>query len=99
MKTLANFNNFELYLLLYIVGINIFTFIIYGLDKRKARKQSYRISELTLILLGLIGGALGGLMAMVIFKHKLSKGLFRLGIPIIIIVNKITELLIFNYIK
>lgn len=99
MKFLSDFNDYELYFLFYIVGINLLTFIVYGVDKRKAKKKKHRIPEITLIFLSLIGGGLGGLMGMVIFKHKLSKRLFYIGIPIIIILNKITELIIFNYIK
>lgn len=99
MKFLSNFNTYEFYLLVYILGINLLTFIVYGVDKIKAKNKSYRIQEITLILLSLIGGGVGALMAMVVFKHKLSKKLFYIGIPMIIILNKIFQLALLNYIK
>lgn len=99
MNILSNFNAQETYFLGYLILINLITFIIYGIDKDKARNKQWRIPESTLMLLGLIGGALGGLMAMVIFKHKLSKALFYIGIPLIIIINMISELAILNYLR
>lgn len=99
MKILTNFNNYEYFLILYIAIINIITFIAYGIDKSKAQNKQWRISEFTLIFLGVIGGGVGGLMAMVIFKHKLSKALFYIGLPVIIVVNKIMELAILSFLR
>lgn len=99
MNLFPNFNNYELYFLIYIVLINSITFMVYGADKNRARNKQWRIPELTLILLCLIGGAIGGLISMVIYKHKLSKKRFYIGVPLIIIINKTLELIIFNYIK
>ena len=99
MKFLYVFNDYELYFSLYVVGINIITFIVYGIDKTRAKNKSYRIPEVNLILLSLIGGGVGALMAMVIYKHKLSKKLFYIGIPLIIILNKFLELVILSYIR
>ena len=48
------------------------TFFIFGIDKLKAKRDSYRISEKTLITICAIGGALGGLLGMMIFHHKTS---------------------------
>lgn len=99
MKILSNFNNQEIYFLGYLILINIITFIAYGVDKSKSRNKQWRIPESTLIFLGLIGGAIGGLMAMVIFKHKLSKKSFYMGLPLIIVLNIIMELVIFSYLR
>ena len=99
MKILWNFNNKELYFILYLLIINLLAFITFALDKRKAMKKDFRVPEATLLFLSLLGGGLGGLMAMVIFKHKLSKKLFYIGLPVIIISNIIIELMIINYIK
>lgn len=96
---LSNFNNHELYFITYLISINLISFLVYALDKKKAKNKEWRIPESTLILLSIIGGALGGLMAMAIFKHKLSKKIFYIGIPLIIIINKIVELVIFNYLR
>ena len=54
----------------YLVIINVVTFLIYGIDKRKAVKHKYRISEKTLILMALIGGSIGALIGMKVFRHK-----------------------------
>lgn len=99
MKVLSNFNSQEIYFLAYLLLINIITFISYGIDKSKARNKSWRISEFTLIFISIIGGGLGGLVAMVVFKHKLSKKSFYIGLPLIIILNAIVELIIFNYLR
>ena len=99
MKFLSNFNNYELSFIFYLTLINIITFITYGVDKSKAKRKQWRIPEFTLILLSLIGGGIGALIAMVVYKHKLSKKSFYLGIPFIIIFNRILELAILNYIR
>lgn len=57
----------------YLVFISLITFILYALDKRKAKYNTWRISEATLLFLSLCGGAFGGLPAMLIFRHKTKK--------------------------
>lgn len=75
------------YLYLYILLINIITFGVFALDKKKAKKKQWRIPESTLLLLSLIGGSLGGLLAMKIVKHKTQKIKFVIGVPFLLIVN------------
>ncbi|HSH36277.1 DUF1294 domain-containing protein [Schnuerera sp.] len=99
MNILANFNNKETTFLIYIFIINTISFLVFGLDKAKAKKNNWRISEFNLILLALLGGSTGALLGMMIFKHKISKAKFYIGIPLILILNKILELIIFNSIK
>lgn len=99
MDILSKLNTHEIYFITYLVLINLISFLVYGVDKKKAKNKQWRIPESTLIFLSLIGGGLGGLIAMVIFKHKLSKKLFYIGLPIIIIINKIVELAIFNLLR
>lgn len=72
---------------------------MFGIDKRKAKRKEWRISEATLFGVSIFGGAIGSLVGMVVFKHKLSKKPFYIGIPLIIIITKIIELIIFNYIR
>ncbi len=57
----------------YLLTINIITFIIYAVDKYKAINKKRRISELTLFFLGFIGGAVGAMLSMFIFRHKTKK--------------------------
>lgn len=63
-------------LLLYFLFINIFVFILAGYDKYLARKNKRRISENTLFFLEAIGGTIGLLFAMLLFRHKTSKTSF-----------------------
>lgn len=64
------------YYFYYYLTLNIIMFILYGMDKRKARKHQWRIPEKTLILGSLFGGALGSSLGMMIFHHKTRKPVF-----------------------
>ena len=83
-------------ILYYLIFINIFTFIIFGIDKYKAIKNMYRIKEKTLFSLSIIGGALGALFGMKIFRHKTLKPSFKYGIPIIAFIDLIIIIYILN---
>ena len=54
----------------YFAAMSLLTFFAYGIDKLKAKKGAWRISEKTLLGLGAVGGALGGLLGMNAFRHK-----------------------------
>ena len=68
-------------LIIYLIGINIVTFLIYGIDKWKARRGKWRIPEDTLIWLAIAGGSIGALLGMYLFHHKTQHKKFTLGIP------------------
>ena len=53
-----------------LIVINVITFLIYGIDKWKAKQGSWRISEATLLLLAIIGGSIGALLGMQVWHHK-----------------------------
>lgn len=74
------------YLYIWLIIINIITFAVFGIDKKKAIDGKFRISELTLFVLSFLGGSLGGLAAMHVFHHKTKKWYFKFGIPLILIV-------------
>ena len=57
-------------LLYYLIFINVVTFLVYGIDKWKAKQGSWRISEATLLILAAIGGSIGALLGMKIWHHK-----------------------------
>ena len=57
-------------LLYYLIVINIVTFLVYGIDKWKAKQGSWRISEATLLILAVIGGSIGALLGMKVWRHK-----------------------------
>ena len=71
----------------YLIIINILSFIIYGIDKLKAIKKKERISEKTLILIGILGGSIGSLIGMNLFRHKTKKLKFIISLPLILIIH------------
>lgn len=73
--------------IIYVILINITAFITNGIDKRKAKKNRFRIKEATLLLLALIGGSVGALFGMYTFRHKTKKWYFKFGIPMILILQ------------
>lgn len=75
------------YINIYIGIINILTFLIFGIDKYKAKKDYSRISERALFLLCFIGGGIGGFIGMYTFRHKMKKWYFNLLVPISIVVG------------
>ena len=80
-------------LTLYLVIINVITFVIFGVDKYKAIRQEWRIRESTLLGLALIGGSIGGWLAMYTFHHKTKKVKFFVGIPVILVI----QIVVFGY--
>ena len=72
-----------------IVIINIVTFIIYGIDKYKAKKGKWRIPENSLIGLAIIGGSIGAYLGMRVWHHKTMHLKFKYGIPLIIVIQLI----------
>lgn len=74
-------------LLVYCLFINLITFVLFYLDKKRARNRQWRIPESTLLFASLLGGALGGLIGMNLFRHKTKKMKFTIGMPLILIVN------------
>ena len=69
----------------YLLAVNIATFFLYGIDKYKARKGQWRISEATLLLMAVIGGSIGAWAGMRLWHHKTKHKKFKYGIPVIII--------------
>ncbi len=80
-------DNFINYSVLYLIIINLITFIFFWNDKRRSKKDAWRIPEKTLLGLCLMGGSIGGFMAMRLFHHKTKHFLFAWGIPIILILQ------------
>ena len=72
-----------IYLLNYLVIINIIAFIVYGIDKLKAKRGKWRITEATLLLLAIIGGSIGAWCGVKVWHHKTLHKKFRYGIPLI----------------
>ena len=68
----------------YLLAVNIATFFLYGIDKYKAKKGRWRISENTLLLMAVIGGSIGAWAGMRLWHHKTMHKKFKYGIPLII---------------
>ena len=73
----------------YLFIINIITFAIYGIDKYNAVHHKFRIRIVTLLFLAVIGGSIGALLAMYIFRHKTKKWYFTVVVPLILIAQVI----------
>ncbi|MBP3371705.1 MAG: DUF1294 domain-containing protein [Clostridia bacterium] len=71
--------------LLYLVIINICALLVYGLDKLKAKRSARRIPEKTLFALAFLGGGVGALCGMYVFRHKTQHKSFVYGIPAILL--------------
>ena len=74
-------------LLIYITLVSVITFIVFGIDKLKAKKSWWRIPESTLMILAIIGGSIGALFGMYVFHHKTLHKKFTIGIPMILILQ------------
>lgn len=74
-------------LLVYLIAVNIVAFLIMGIDKYKAQRHKWRISELSIFTVGFAGGGLGIFLGMVFFHHKTKHLKFTLGIPFILLLN------------
>lgn len=87
---------FEKCILVYLIIINLISFIIFALDKLYAIKKKWRYKEVTLLGLCFCGGSLGGFLAMHLFKHKTKKKVFVISIPLMMIIQ--IMVIIINYI-
>ena len=74
-------------IVIYFVIINLFGFFIMWLDKRKAKKGSWRIPEKTLFIITALGGGIGTTAGMYAFRHKTQKVQFVIGFPLITILE------------
>ena len=70
-----------------LLAFNLITFVIYGIDKLKAKKSKWRISEAALLLLALIGGSVGAWLGLKVWRHKTQHKKFYIGIPVIMVVH------------
>lgn len=82
------------YILIYLLVINLITILVYGADKARARRGKWRISEATLLFMALIGGSVGALLGMYFFHHKTKHLKFKIGVPIILILQIIATIVI-----
>ena len=77
----------RLYLLVYLVIINIITFLAFAYDKYRAKNDGWRIKNFFLLGLSFLGGSLGGLLGMKFLRHKSKKSYYRLGLPLMVLLQ------------
>lgn len=82
--------------IIYLAAINVITFIVYGIDKWKAKNNRWRISESSLLTLAAIGGSVGAWMGMQTFHHKTLHNKFRYGVPAILLLQLIVAFYVFS---
>ncbi len=84
-------------LLVFLAIINILAFLLMGLDKAKAVFGKYRISEKGLLIPGLLGGAVGMVLGMLVFRHKVKKTKFIIPAVLVFLLNLVYFYLIYLY--
>lgn len=89
-------NDITKYFILYLIIINIIAFVSMYIDKRKAKYGKWRIQEQSLFILALIGGSIGAIIGMYTFRHKTKKLRFSVGFPIILILQIVLIISIWN---
>ena len=77
----------DLSLTYYLLAINAVTFIIYGIDKYKAKNAKWRIPEATLLLMAVIGGSVGAWLGLKVWHHKTMHKKFKYGLPAILMIQ------------
>ena len=82
--------------LIYLIGINLAGFIIMGVDKKRAIRGAWRISEASLFLTALLGGSLECILGMQHFRHKTKHWYFKYGMPAILVVQVLLFVLLFR---
>ena len=85
-------------LIYYLLAVNVLTFIVYGVDKWKARRGRWRVPEASLLGLAALGGSVGAWLAMQLFRHKTQKKKFRYGVPVLFVLQVAAVVLFINMI-
>lgn len=70
-----------------LAAVNLLAFALYGVDKVKAKKGAWRIPEATLLLVAFLGGSVGALLGMEVFRHKTRHAKFRILVPLFLILH------------
>lgn len=72
------------FVIIVIAAVNLLSFTLFGIDKWKAKRHLWRIPESVLLLSAAIGGSIGALLAMFLFRHKTQHKKFTIGVPVIL---------------
>ena len=83
-------------MLIYLLIINALSFLLMLIDKQKAKKDCWRIPEKTLMAVAILGGSLGGIAGMKLFRHKTKHPKFSIGLPVILAVQILLAVIILS---
>lgn len=84
----------QTFLIGYPIVINVIGFLLMGIDKFRAKRRGFRIPEATLFIIAIIGGSIGSLLGMHIFRHKTRHRSFTIGMPVILVIQIIFVLIL-----
>lgn len=84
-----------IYIIKEILIVSILTIILFGIDKLAAKSNGQRLSEEFLIVICILGGAIGGSIGMLLFNHKTKKENFRKTIPVLALIYLLILLVLF----
>ena len=76
-----------LIVLIYLLVINLCGFALMGIDKKRAIRGAWRISEASLFMVAILGGSIGSILGMQLFRHKTKHWYFKYGMPAILILQ------------
>lgn len=79
----------------YLVILNVLTFLLYGIDKWKAKRSRWRIPESALLGMAAVGGSVGAWLGMRVWHHKTQHKKFRYGVPAILVAQIVLLVWIF----
>ncbi len=85
---------FTVFIIIYLVLVNLLGFALMGIDKKRAVRHAWRISEATLFLTAILGGSIGSIVGMQHFRHKTKHLSFVIGMPLILILQVVAVVLI-----
>ena len=83
------------FLIPYLIVVNASAFLLMLIDKVKAKKKMWRIPERVLLGVSAIGGSVGGLLGMQVFRHKTKHPQFAIGIPVMLAVHIVVAVLVY----
>lgn len=89
-------STYQLILLAYLGIMTLVGFLTMGSDKKRAEKKRWRIPEKTLFLVAILGGSLGSVLGMQVFRHKTKHWYFALFMPLILLAHIALMILFFN---
>lgn len=79
----------------YLVSMNVAGLAVMGIDKAKARRHAWRISEKALFGVSILGGSVGTWVGMYLFRHKTKHWYFVIGMPMILVLHIVVGILLF----